>query len=48
MTQERRKGSGTKYGLRQGGDPMKADFNTFILLIISVQLALSYVKQTRK
>jgi len=27
---------------------MKIDFNTFILLIISVQLALSYVKQGKK
>jgi len=27
---------------------MKVDFNTFVLLIISVQLALSYVKQAKK
>jgi len=27
---------------------MKVDFNTFILLIISVQLALSYVKQAKR
>jgi len=27
---------------------MKVDFNTFILVIISVQLALSYVRQGKK
>ncbi|WP_281275047.1 hypothetical protein [Geomonas oryzae] len=27
---------------------MKIDFNTFVLLIISVQLALGYVKSSRK
>lgn len=32
----------------EGGDPMKADLNTFILLIISVQLALSYVRLGKK
>jgi hypothetical protein len=32
----------------EGGDVMNVDFNTFLLLIIAVELALLYVKVGKK